>query len=157
MMDYKIILVDHKVSLFDPQSWLSGLIKIFTGSKYNHSALLILDNLGNPLSVVEARGKGVLRVSWQDWLSYREKKYIVLTYPGDIIDERIEKSLGLKYDILSLFQQAFYIITGLWVGRKDQGLVNCAEVCAWYYNIPNPHLVVPKDFLIGQIFKIKTL
>ena len=139
MPNYKVIVVNHKVKILDPESWLSGLIKLFTWSKYNHSALYEVGETYFSTYVIEARAKGVVRVSWHDWLCHREKAFVIFESNIPIREDRVKESIGLKYDILSLFQQAFYIIFKIWLGRTDQKQLNCSEAIAWYYNLPKPY------------------
>jgi hypothetical protein len=146
------ILVHHQFSLFDISSWLSLIIRFFTRSYYNHSALQF--DLNNKTFVLEARFGGVVVATLSEWLAHRpNKEYVVGDAYVPIDIDNFYNCWGVKYDVKSLLQQAFYIITGKWWGKQDTKRVNCAEVVAWVYKLEKPHLWTPATIEESLYFK----
>jgi hypothetical protein len=107
--------------------------------------------------VVEARSSGVFVATWEAWLDHRKNKtFIVGTTTRYIDTTKVIDSFGIPYDIVSLFQQAAFIILGRWFGGNNLSRVNCAEVIAHYYGLENPHkwtaakLHKYKDFIFRE-------
>ena len=146
------VLVDYKVKLFDVGSWLSGLIKLFTRCKYNHSALMF--DMGGKTFVAEARSAGVVVATLREWKRHRpDKKWITGFALREIKTERVAYSFGVPYDVKSLFQQAIFITTGKWIGEHNLEQVNCSEVVAFYYNLPQPWLWTAAKLYKSDSFK----
>lgn len=75
-MNAKIILVRNKVTL-NPYTWLFFLIRWFTKSKYNHSAVLIEYDNDNS-EVFESKFGGVTSTNYEEWkLIERDKIKII--------------------------------------------------------------------------------
>ena len=155
-MKAKAILVRHHFNWLDVGSWISALQRLVTRSYYNHTALAVITESGG-LWVYEAQFKGVVKLTWQEWLDYRpNKEWIIGDCKKPINWFKVDASVGLPYDIKSWFQQLIYITFKIWIGSKGQSHVNCCEVMAWYWQLPNAYKWLPQDFLDSPLFKWNT-
>lgn len=123
-----VLLVSTKIKWNKPTSWVVGLIRFFTKSKWNHAELIIekegkfyaYESLsgGVVVSDIEKETKGdikILRAKFE----FDANKLIT------IADNYIEKS---KYDYWNLFiWQPLFRITGIWFGTDTPNKVLCSE------------------------------
>lgn len=126
------------------------LIKKFTKSKFNHSALFI-EIWGQPY-VIDAQKDGVNLRPWHDWM---------IKYGYDIVAHRSSEEIDTKelakraltkvghtaYDFEGLIiKQPIELITNTWHVKKDETQrMYCSEFVAWVYAISRSYRMSPKD------------
>lgn len=130
--------------IYKPATWLSALIRLFTGAKYNHWALIV-NNWGVPF-VNEAKAKGITTSMAVCALS--KKKVVILKpkdeFPEHNIARKTNSKLGTTgYDFSSLlFFQLIYQLTGWWIGRvkkeKAEKRMYCTEYVGYVYDMYFP-------------------
>lgn len=146
-----------------PITWLSTLIRFFTGAYFNHVEIVIV-LYGEPFLVGAVR-RGVLLRSAAQRLQGRNIviKELREGYKGDgrlqITRSRILETVGRKYDFISLFwYQLKYQLFKTWKGRKGKSAANrlyCSEAVALVYSdlFPEWYSTDPEDLLNSNFFK----
>jgi hypothetical protein len=131
------------VLLYRSEKLLSRLIRFFQKSPYHHAGLVI--ELWGEIFVAESDSHGLTVNRIKD--SIKGYTNIVLQpkfeYDPIKINKFVVPILGKhKYDSMSLlFYQLVYLITGKWIGRKDEHAskrLYCSEFVAYvFYNLNN--------------------
>jgi len=123
---------------WSPMSWLAQLIRIFTGSAYNHAGIIV-EIWGRPF-LLEANERGLVAAPAEYRLHGREilVRKPLFSFISSEIARRAVSRLGVsKYDFKSLFvYQVLYQIFGTWKGKKNDDAVDrlyCSEFYAWCF------------------------
>jgi uncharacterized protein YycO len=143
-----IIFVHNPVQWKFPLSsvFVWPLIRLVTGSKWNHCAMLCVKD-GGEMMIIEALGKGVVKTSTLDWLkrATRDTEQVQV----NIACDWLEDTIGLPYDYASLlWWKVIKMATGRWFGPqwdKAKKAVFCSELCAMVVEHPEPWGVSPQD------------
>ena len=121
------------------------LIRLVTGSKWNHSALLC--DINGERVVVEAVGSGVIMTAVSHWQQRARRRIEVMPYEGD--GAWLIPILGTPYDRKSLVVlKLLKMITGTWygpVGEAAKQAVMCSELCALAVGHPHWWDVSPEE------------
>ena len=137
-----VVLFRTRFKIWSPMSWLSALIRFFTGSPFNHVGLIVI-NQGVPF-VNEANERGLVTTRAGARLWGREKDIRILrrmdkTFKAPKTARDFSKImnsyLGVsKYDFASLFiYQLIYQVFGTWHGRTSdaaKAFLYCSEYAA---------------------------
>ncbi len=131
---------------------ISKLIKLFTKSKFSHTALY-LEIWGQPY-VIDAQKDGVNVRPFEEWKKKYNYSYTVSrdeSLSEDQIKELCKRALSktghTAYDIESLIlRQPWKLISGKWkeVGNTQEKMY-CSEFVAWTYQIPEYYKMSPED------------
>ena len=120
--------------------WLAKLIKFFTKSKINHTAIVLKINYN--LFISDAQIKGVYPIPLQDWIKKYNYKYIIsrpVNWNERYKNRAINRWGKTSYDFLSLLYQAWYSFTGKWIGKTKEGAkkrMYCSEYVGYIFNFP---------------------
>lgn len=128
------------------------LIKKFTKSKFNHSALFI-EIWGQPY-VIDAQADGVNVRPWNDWVDKYGYKVLVHRSPNDIDHKELAMRALTKvghtgYDFEGLIlKQPIELLTNTWRQKTDETQrMYCSEYVAWVYAISRSYRMSPQDLL----------
>jgi len=141
---------DFKVGdiiLFRSRSFLGWLIRLFTGSRFNHVALV--SSLNGELIINEADTDGIV---YQVFPDYLDAKYIKIGRPRKEFDrnkfvERANFEIGKPYDYLNLLgEQVIKSITGVWRGDGKTDKFICSSYVAYVYELQSWEKYSPSDF-----------
>jgi len=126
------------------------LIKKFTKSKYNHSALFI-EIWGQPY-VIDAQADGVNLRPWDEWEFKYGYDVEVHRSPIEIDGKELAKRALTKvghtgYDFEGLIiKQPIELITNKWRKKNDETQrMYCSEFVAWVYAISRSYRMSPQD------------
>ena len=123
------LLINNPFNFKDPITWLSTLERNVTGSKYNHGAILIFDDVnffGNGIGwfIVEAIGKGVHIVDLKTYMSYSTDRIT------DIVDveslgrtpdfEFLKNQIGKKYQFSIWWSYSLLLISNRLFGENSK-------------------------------------
>jgi len=158
-----IIVVRNYLVLWNPISWIGALIRLFTGSPWNHAAMVV--EIWGKKYIVESMAKGVTVRPVSVWAKSnwgrRSKTVMILRYAYSFDYKKMNmiafsKVGHTKYWFLgTLFFQAIYNVTRKWIGPKSEQKAGkkmyCSQFVAWVYdkmfkNFPNWYKTVPNDF-----------
>ena len=122
--------------------FLPRMIRWFTGSRVNHTALVI--ELFDKLYVVDSQADGTNLRTVEGWDKKYGYNYLIHRTPL-FTEEQREKALSVigttPYDFKSLlWYQPVYILTGRWRGRRGtdaEKRMYCSEYVAWVFDLPN--------------------
>lgn len=125
---------------------LSKLIRVFTKSRYSHTAIVV-KKYGVTL-IVESQMKGVEVKTYAHWMDKYEYEYDVARPIAignrRILTKRIFEKVGVeKYDFkLLMWDFPRYVLTGRWRGDNEEeanenGRVTCSAFIAWIYEMKN--------------------
>lgn len=135
MITIELLFIHHYFNLFDPQSWLSWLIRKKTKCDKNH--IEWSEKRQGEEEVTGATSKGVVTRHVDQFMKERPNMDIIERVPIQITIEEYQnliKGKGLKYDFWStFFLHGWHWITGRWIGAKGvaaSGKVNCSEYIA---------------------------
>jgi len=142
-VEIRVLFVRHPFKLWDVNSWLSTLIRLVIGFKYNHCAIKYHSRGFN--FVVEARSGGIVTATWENWIKHRVGKEWIESGPIPIAEYLIDIRLGNQYNVLSLFEQLWYRVFGVWIGDKSDAQENCSEFVADLLNMPEAYKATPKS------------
>lgn len=162
-----IILVRNHTVLWNPISWIGALIRLFTRSPWNHAAMVV--EIWGQKYVVESMTRGVTVRPVAVWASSnwgrRSKTAMILRYIYKFDEKRMSMTAfskvgHTKYWFLgTLFFQAIYNTTRIWIGPKSQQKAGkrmyCSQFVAWVYdkmfkNFSDWYKIVPNDFTKRQ-------
>jgi hypothetical protein len=127
------------ILLYRSEKLLSKIIRFLQKCPYHHSGIVI--ELWGELFVAESKTHGLSVNRLHD--SIRRSKIMVLKpkfeYDPIQINKFVVPILGKhKYDIMSLlFYQFIYLITGKWIGRRDEHAskrLYCSEFVAYVFH-----------------------
>lgn len=131
---------------------ISKLIKMFTKSKFSHTALY-LEIWGQPY-IIDAQKDGVNVRPFEEWSKKYNYSYTVSrdnSLDSDKIKELCKRALSktghTAYDIESLIlRQPWKLLTGKWkeVGNNEEKMY-CSEFVAWVYQVPDYFKMSPED------------
>ncbi|MCB1712312.1 MAG: hypothetical protein KDH96_07510 [Candidatus Riesia sp.] len=142
---------------------VSKLIKLFTKSKYSHTATIVMC-WGQPY-VIDVQNNGVQPKPLEYWLKKYKYKFIIARHPQLIKPEdqyarqAFAKVSVNKYDYISLlFIHPIYALTGIWLakGDPDRRKDICSEYVARLYDLKSPEKYTPKDmynYTVNKNFK----
>jgi hypothetical protein len=152
-------LVRQHFQIWRPMSWLTAIIRLMTGSRYNHAQLFL--TIQGELFVIEAVKSGVRMCSYERWVKKypHDLKVIRFTDYQGLIDDgdirlRAMEHLGKPYDYAALFfhQLAFQVYRWFgvdrWLGKKSLDAskhVYCSELVAYVYDIARWWTLTPAD------------
>jgi len=128
--------------------WLAKLIKFFTKSKINHTALVL--NIYGELMILDSQIKGTNIKPLKDWVKKYKYKYII-SRPNKFTKAQKKRAVSIvghtPYDFASLIFQAWYQITGKWIGKtyeEAKKRMYCSEAISfifqfskWWKRSPN--------------------
>ncbi|MFL5786733.1 MAG: hypothetical protein ACJ748_01660, partial [Flavisolibacter sp.] len=143
-----------------PLRYVSAGVRGFTGVNLNHAGQIV--SSWGRLMINEAKGSGVIARPLEYYLE-RYKTSIVILRPKKAIVEKefcikANDKLGTHYDLASLLiHQAWYRITGEWIGKTGPAADNameCAEYVAWCHGRPDPYLYSVRELLLDDYFEI---
>lgn len=142
-------MVDIKtgdILLVGGHSWLSRQISRFTNSEWTHAGVFCY--IWGELYIIEALSKGIQITKWSDPIynsgDHKTKGLMVMKYLGK--KQYTEKEMATfmlpycgtrRYDYPGLFEQAYFQITGRWIGRtKDKATKRfyCSEFVSFVHN-----------------------
>lgn len=133
-----VVLFRTPLKWFSPMSWLSALIRLFTGAPYNHVGVIV-ENWGVAF-VNEANERGLVTSPAKARLYGRDILILKPKFrPNPREFSRIANSvLGVsKYDFKSLFvYQLLFQLFGTWKGKTDASAKDrfyCSEFAAWMH------------------------
>jgi len=120
---------------------LARLIRLFTRSRVNHTAIAV--ELLGKLYVIDSQLDGTNLRPYEEWLAKYNYDFIV-DRPKEFTDEHFAKAMSVigttPYDFKSLlWYQPKYILTGKWSGhRYDEAKerLYCSEYVAWIFDLP---------------------
>lgn len=118
--------------------WAGWLIRIGTGSKWNHAGIYIGHN-----QIVEARPVGVTISDLSKYdgmpIIWNTNVDTISTADREIIVERAKKFVGDKYGVWSIINLALKIIfLGVFPNLRraeDENAVICSQLVAWAYSV----------------------
>jgi len=129
--------------------WLAKLIKFFTKSKINHTALVL--KMGYHFFIVDAQANGVNLKTVEEWSHKYKYKYII-SRPrkfSSMNKHRAFSKCGVtSYDFMSLLYQFWYVLTGKWVGKSNDDAskrMYCSEYVAYVFKLDKWWEKSPKD------------
>lgn len=160
----KVLLIHNRFRWYSIITWLSLLIRVFTCSKWNHTAIEYSDETGT--FIIESVGKGVIVTRGLDWLHKSDRIVLPLSLAIDAnpreIFERAKALEGKGYGFFDLVQILLHIIRTKWFASGNSwngkdgvlGLEGwfCSELTSHAVSIPDAHLVVPGAFEYMPIF-----
>lgn len=114
-----------------------------THSKYSHTAVLTENN-----EVIEAEIPIVICTDFEKWkVKNKHREY----YFSDWYDCNIDINLlkGKKYELGRFVNYLLYKLTGSkwFINRDNSKKYVCSEINGLCRGLPNPHLLVPQDFV----------
>jgi hypothetical protein len=130
-----------------PLRYLSVLIRFFTKSFWNHSAIIYVAS-GIPF-VAESDINGVVMYPLKNMSPNKTIRIYSLNLPVD--SGRIVSRVGIsKYDFRALFiHHLVNIYFGIWIGPKSPGAAyerfTCSEFVAWCLNFPSAYRTRPDE------------
>ena len=153
-MQTKILQVHNPFQWSEPVTYLSFIIRVFTCSFINHSAIL-KDGI-----VYEMRGEGLVLTHYQEWLKNANRTVWVydskvpINVPFQTAYDIIS-GVHVPYGFLDLIMIAIYLILSRWFGKKYEwdgvkgtrlwkGVI-CSELVALALGREKAHLVIPDD------------
>jgi len=151
-----VVLFRYAFKWYNPATWLSFIIRLFTAAKYNHVAVIA----GN--CIYESVGGGVRKVELYKRLSGQNVRILRPYAPIESeynLTLRAESRVGkTKYDVISLiFFHPIHILFGVWLGRrgkKAERAMVCSEFVAWVYGWQYWYKTDNEDFENSDKFTI---
>lgn len=128
---------------------LARCIHYFTKSKINHTALVL--KIYNNLFISDSQIKGTYPIPLKDWTKKYKYKYIIsrpLKFTKYNKYKAINRWGKTPYDFASLLFQAWYQMTGRWIGKgkyKAEKRMYCSEYVAYVFNLDRWWMKSPKD------------
>jgi len=119
--------------------WLAKLIKFFTRSKINHTALVL--NIYGKLFIVDSQIKGTNPRPLIEWAKKYNYTYEISRPKNFSIGHKklaISAFGHTPYDFASLIFQAWYQITGKWIGKtyeEAKKRMYCSEFVAYVFQM----------------------
>ena len=133
-------------------SVLGRLIRWFTKSEFNHSAIVV--KAWGEVYVVDAQRKGVSSRPYDDWMKEFGYSYIVSRPPTNIknvpyFSKKIFSKVGTTaYDFTHLLlKHPWYLISGKWKGKQendDRNRMVCSEFVAWCWEFKDYFKITPQ-------------
>jgi hypothetical protein len=127
-----------------PASWLSVLVRFFTGCRYNHA--FILYEINYVPCVIEATIEGVIITPLEEWKQKYPHEVKLIELKDYTFDAgKLISSLGKDYDFASLIRYQFkhqiqrWFGIKKWTGKTGEIAANklyCSELVAYCYNVP---------------------
>lgn len=121
---------------------LGKLIRKFTKSRINHTALVI--EVWGELFIIDSQKDGTNPRPFQEWVTKYDYKYKIhrpIVFSNKEKYRAVSKWGHTPYDFVSLFiWQPIYILTGKWHGRKEPNAdskMYCSEYVSWVFELPN--------------------
>ena len=156
------ILLEHtKFQPFKvPVSILSLLIRIFTGSKWNHAGIAVREN--GKVYIIDSLAKGVVKRTWEEFRQPENKEVslwrVKSNYQYRTMAETKEEAnsmVGLPYDLANLLIHQFVnLVFKVWIGKVEQAQdkLACSELVAYLYRgiYPNWYKLNPVDLIKGD-------
>ncbi|WP_187261304.1 hypothetical protein [Pontibacter beigongshangensis] len=144
----RVLLVSNHLT-WNPITWLSFLIRVFTCSHVNHAAIL------HEGQVYEMVGKGLAVTPYEKWLTHTRREVVVMK-PKVPVQLPV---VACGYGFLDLVQILLHIIRKKWLLRGNSwngvsgtrlwsGLI-CSEYVGLALGKEKPHLVMPCDLLFA--------
>lgn len=127
------------ILLYRSNHLLAKAIRFFTNGKVNHASICVI--ISDEIFVAESEKEGFVLNKLAD--SIKGRKILVMRYSASVAEKklamRVMSMIGKhRYDFASLlFFQAWYAITGNWIGRRDKHAskrLYCSEAIAYIYN-----------------------
>lgn len=129
---------------------LSRLIRWFTKSEFNHSAIVV--KAWGEVYIVDAQRKGVSSRPYEDWIEEFNYSYLVARNPKGVksvpnFSKKVFSRVGTTaYDFTNLLlTHPWHIITGKWKGKEDTiNKMVCSEFAAWCWDIEDAYKITPQ-------------
>lgn len=136
---------------------LSKIIKLFTKSKFSHTAMFV--EVWGEKFIMDAQKDGIQLRPFKNWTEKYNYKYEVRRSPFNINEKEFSKramsKLGTQYDVKSLVVgQPIEIFTGRWVIDNERDFTKkmyCSEFVAWCYGISDYYKMSPEDLHKWQL------
>lgn len=155
-----VLTTNHPFRIDNPIRYTNAAVRLFTKSKWDHTAIAI--RVWGRLYVAESLAKGISITPFEKWC----KDHIVMVQRCKLkFNEKQLATIAMSkqgyvgYDFGgTFFFQAIYQITGRWMGPKSekraQKRLYCSEYVAWIYNMvlglfPEYYKVAPDE--IGKM------
>lgn len=143
------------------RSYTAPFVRLFTGKRFNHGALLINGYL------IEAAEDGVVIAPIESTIDRKKARIEIRAYTGTKTLAQLEKALieelGKQYDFVALLQQLVYRLTsglafcinnftgrthmkGCWIGSKSKRRHGCFELIFTMLGYENAHLASGWEF-----------
>lgn len=131
-----IVMFYTPLKWYKPLTWLSALIRFFTGASYNHVGVVVR-NWDQPF-INEAVAKGVIAIPFEHRFSNQKVLIFRFEKPQDERDFAIKANSKIgktPYDFVNLFVwQLWFQLSGRWIGPTgDESKMVCSEYVAWCY------------------------
>jgi hypothetical protein len=135
-------LQDGDILICKADRFIPILIKKFTKSEWNHSAIYV-ESWGMP-GVIEAQTDGINWKPWDAWvkeynyeyIAYRKKTF--MDQRENIARKAFSKCGHTGYDFFSfILRHPWQLITGKWKnrGKEEEKTMICSEFVGWVYNM----------------------
>jgi hypothetical protein len=163
------VVVHNPLELLKPLTYFSTLIRLVTGSYWNHTANLFVD-ADKQIYVSEATGKGVTMQPLYRWFnSNPNRKFAIVKGLEYDNPKKIKSYLGIKYDLRIVWQFSLWLLARKWFG-SDSNITKwfenennptklfCSEYTAECIGLHKPYTRSPKDISnMGELIHIKTI
>lgn len=141
----RAVLIHNPLKWYNPETWLYALIRLATGSRWNHAAVYV-DNEDGKRFVIDANFHGVVIKNREGLYPNLKRTIAVLTIPDDVSEEilrdRLKAQYGRKYDYL-IYLRYFLPFLG-----KSKNKLYCFALLGkvWKEQIPQDKILTGKDF-----------
>lgn len=144
------------VALFSGTSLIAKIIKLFTGSKFNHIGIIVIEN--NIPILYESLEKGVVKNRFEIRVDKNSviKLLRPLEVPNTLISFVNESVNVVKYDYINLLWYQFvYKTTGWWLGKTTTDKMICSEFVARCFPkyFSEPETISPNNILDNSNFQ----
>jgi hypothetical protein len=139
---------------------LSKIIKLFTKSRFSHTAIFI--EIWGEQFIMDAQKDGIQLRPFKEWVKKYNYDYEVRRAPYEInqvnFSKRMTSRLGTPYDVKSLvIGQPIEIFTGKWITDKHEDYTKklyCSEFVAWCYGVESYYKMSPQDVYEWQLLNM---
>ena len=169
MKDYKLILCHTPFSWKRPGSIINLLIRLITGSKFDHDLVVFKQPTFKKYFAVEALGSGIVMKYLPVYLKSskeRHRKHFEVQFePGHKVDSGLlYNSLGTKYEF-SIYWRLLGFCTARRIFGKESKITKffsmemshskffCFELAGDIFNLKRSHLLTGWDFEKGHQLK----
>jgi hypothetical protein len=136
---------------------LSKIIKMFTKSRFSHTAIFI--EIWGEKFIMDAQKDGIQLRPFNQWIKKYDYDFEVRRASFEInqttFSKRMTSRLGTQYDVKSLvIGQPIEIFTGKWVTDKHEDYTKklyCSEFVAWCYGVEDFYKMSPQDVYEWQL------
>ena len=139
---------------------LSKIIKLFTKSRFSHTAIFI--EIWGEQFIMDAQKDGIQLRPFKEWVKKYNYDYEIRRAPYELnqvnFSKRMTSRLGTPYDVKSLvIGQPIEIFTSKWVTDKHEDYTKkmyCSEFVAWCYGVQEYYKMSPQDLYEWQLLNI---